>query len=180
MHSHNFVHQDLKPSNILLNGDGQTLLCDFGTSRDQAIDHTPTHDTGTPHYAAPELFEDSLRTEKVDIFSFGLILYEIIVGRAVLARDMPPFEIIRWHKSGKRLSIPDAVFPSMKTLIWNCCFPNPSGRPSFGDILECMESNQYEIIPKVDGNIVRQYVKGVRDWEQMHEAKLLTDGAGIA
>jgi serine/threonine protein kinase len=83
MHSHRFIHQDLKPSNILLNADGQTLIADFGTSRCKANDHTPTHDTGTPHYAAPELFEDDARTKKVDVFSFGLICYEILVGRAV-------------------------------------------------------------------------------------------------
>jgi serine/threonine protein kinase len=57
MHSHKFIHQDLKPSNILLNCEGRTLISDFGTSRCKCIDRTPTRDTGTPHYAAPELFE---------------------------------------------------------------------------------------------------------------------------
>jgi serine/threonine protein kinase len=172
MHSHNFVHQDLKPSKILLNVAGQTLICDFGTSRCQAIDRTPTHDTGTPHYAAPELFEEEFRTEKVDIFSFGLILYEILVGRAFFPKSVSPAEIIRWHKNGERLSIPDTVFPTMKTLIWNCCSSNPCDRPSLGDILEYIESNPDQMLEDADEATVRQYVIAVRDWERMHDAKI--------
>jgi serine/threonine protein kinase len=171
MHSHGFVHQDLKPSNILLNGDGRTLIGDFGTSRCQAIDLTPTPDTGTPHYAAPELFEEDSRTAKVDVFSFGLILYEIVVGHAVFPLSMRPAEIIRIHKNGDRPNIPNSVVTSMKTLIELCWSPNPSDRPSFNEILKHIESNHFTIIPGADAKMIRLYVRGVRDWEQMSAVK---------
>jgi serine/threonine protein kinase len=172
MHSQKFIHQDLKPSNILLNADGRTLLSDFGTSRCRANDHTPTHDTGTPHYAAPELFEEDARTKKVDVFSFGLMCYEIIVGRAVFPKSMYSAEIIRWHRKRERPTIPDTVCPTMRTLISRCCSPEPQYRPSFRGIIRDIESNDFRIIPEADENIVRESVIGVLDWEQMYRAKI--------
>jgi serine/threonine protein kinase len=109
MHAHGYIHQDLKPSNILVDVNGRPLIADFGTNRCQAVDHTPTHDTGRPHYAAPELFEEESRTEKVDVFSFGLILFEILVGFAVFPKSLIPAEIIRCHKKGERPIIPNNV-----------------------------------------------------------------------
>jgi serine/threonine protein kinase len=171
MHSHGFVHQDLKPSNILINENCRTLIGDFGTSRCQTIDLTPTPDTGTPHYAAPELFEEDSRTAKVDVFSFGLILYEIVVGHAVFPLSMRPAEIIRIHKKGDRPDIPHFVVSSMKTLIELCWSPNPCDRPSFKEIMEHIESNHFEIISGADPETIRKYVRGVRDWEQMSAVK---------
>jgi hypothetical protein len=171
MHAHDYIHQDLKPSNILLDGNGRTLIADFGTSRCKAVDHTPTHDTGTPHYAAPELFEEDSRTEKVDVFSFGLIVFEILVGYAVFAKGLMPAEIIRSHKKGERPIIPNTVEPVMKTLIERCWSPNPSNRPSFNDILQSIDSNDFRIIPEADSTTIGLYVRGVRDWEQMRDFK---------
>jgi serine/threonine protein kinase len=171
MHWQGFIHQDLKPSNILLDVDGRTLLSDFGTSRCQAVDRTPTVDTGTPHYAAPELFDEVVRDDKVDVFSFGLILYEIVVGSAVFPHDMLSFEIIRQHRRGNRSIIPEFVDPVIKTLIEVCWSRDPSKRPSFNEILDCIESNGFRIVPGADSDTIRFYVVGVRDWEQMRDFK---------
>jgi serine/threonine protein kinase len=172
MHAQGFIHQDLKPLNILLNADGRTLIADFGTSRCKANDHTPTSNTGTPRYAAPELFQEESRTKKVDVFSFGLICYEIVVGQAVFPKSTVPAEIIRWHGKKERPTIPDTVCQTMQTHISHCCSPDANDRPSFGDILRDIESNHFQIMPEADVNIVRQYVFGVLDWEQTYRAKV--------
>jgi hypothetical protein len=100
MHSRGFIHQDLKPSNILLNDKWRVLLADFGSSRNKSTDVTPTV-AGTVQYAAPEMFEeDATLTRKVDVYSFGLILYELLVGCPVFADDEPPFAIIRQKRTG--------------------------------------------------------------------------------
>jgi serine/threonine protein kinase len=127
MHSHGFIHQDLKPSNILLDGDtySWTLLADFGTSQCQATDYRPTQDIGTPHYAAPEPLEEVIRDEKVDAFSFGLILYEIVVGSAVFPNDLVSLEIIRQHRRGDRPILPEFVDAVMKSLIGRCWSVHP-------------------------------------------------------
>jgi hypothetical protein len=59
----------------------------------------------------------------------------------------------------------------MKTLIERYWSPNPSNRPSFNDILESIESNNFRIIPEADATTIRLYVRGVRDWEQMRDFK---------
>jgi hypothetical protein len=82
-----------------------------------------------------------------------------------------PTEIIRRHKRGERPSIPNTVEPVMKTLIERCWSADPSNRPSFNDILESFESNDFRIIPEADSTAVQLYVTGVRDWEQMWNYK---------
>jgi hypothetical protein len=85
---------------------------------------------------------------------------------------MFPAEIIRWHKKGERPTIPDTVCPTMKSLISRCCSPDPHDRPSFPDILKDIESNNFVIIPEAHEKLVRGYVIGVSDWEQMYNAKM--------
>jgi hypothetical protein len=60
----------------------------------------------------------------------------------------------------------------MRTLISRCCSLDPHDRPSFSGILKDIESNEFRIIAEADENIVREYVIGVLDWEQMHRAKV--------
>jgi hypothetical protein len=87
---------------------------------------------------------------------------------------MFPAEIIRWHKKGERPTIPDTVCSTMQTLISRCWSPDPHDPPSFRDILKDIESNHFRIIPEADENIVREYLLGVLDWEQMHYEKIST------
>jgi hypothetical protein len=168
IHSRGFIHQDLKPDNILLNDRGHALITDFGTTRPTDFDYTPTGDAGTVHYAAPERFKEDIeiRTPAIDVFSFGLVLYEIIVGGAVFPAMLVPFEVIRMHNDGFRPDIPDHVYPHMRDLIIRCWSPNPTDRPSFDEILSFIESNRFEIFREVDPKAVHAYVNGVKDWER--------------
>jgi serine/threonine protein kinase len=69
---------------------GHALIGDFGTSRLEVDDATLTTEAGTVHYAAPEMFNEGELTYKADVFSFGLVLYEILVGSAVFPlRNIP-------------------------------------------------------------------------------------------
>jgi serine/threonine-protein kinase len=168
IHSCGFIHQDLKPDNILLNADGRTLITDFGTTRLTSFEDTPPPETGTVHYAAPEQFKEDIEipTPAIDVFSFGLILYEIIVGRAVFSPKLMPAEVIRMHNDDFRPEIPDHVCSPMRDLILRCWSANPTDRPSFDGILHFIESNHFEIFFGGDGNAVQWYVNGVRDWER--------------
>jgi hypothetical protein len=81
VHSRGLIHRDLKPGDIFVNGDRPTLISDFGTSRFELDDATLMPDTGTIQYAPPELFQDRIPyTTKVDVFSLGSVIYEIILG----------------------------------------------------------------------------------------------------
>jgi serine/threonine-protein kinase len=86
LHSEGVLHRDVKPSNVLLDGEGTAALADFGLAR--AADSTRlTADgqiLGTPHYLAPELIEGREATRRSDVYSLGCVLYECLTGA-------PPF-----------------------------------------------------------------------------------------
>ena len=80
------IHRDLKPPNLLLIKGGQILkICDFGTVTDKAT--LMTNNKGSAAWMAPEVFEGQTYTEKCDVFSWGIILWE------VLSREQPFKEI---------------------------------------------------------------------------------------
>ncbi|TQV87113.1 serine/threonine-protein kinase [Aliikangiella coralliicola] len=80
-HRNLIIHRDLKPSNILVNSNGQPKLLDFGIAKDLAEkDLTVTALPLTPHYASPEQVRQEQLTTETDIYSLGVILYELLTG----------------------------------------------------------------------------------------------------
>lgn len=99
-HSQDILHRDVKPSNVLLASDGQIYLADFGLARiAQGSSSTLTADmlVGTPQYISPEqaMSKPDLDT-RTDIYSFGVMLYEMVVGRVPFSADTP-YSIIHDH-----------------------------------------------------------------------------------
>jgi len=81
-HAQGVVHRDLKPSNIMINNDGRIKISDFGIARIESSDLTQVGEVlGTPHYMAPEQFLGSGIDKPADLFSIGVIAYELLVGR---------------------------------------------------------------------------------------------------
>ncbi|HET7010357.1 MAG TPA: protein kinase [Anaerolineales bacterium] len=112
-HKHGVLHRDIKPSNILLTPDGDIYLADFGLARiAQAGESTLSNDMmlGTPQYISPEQArgERSL-DEGTDIYSFGVVMYEMVVGRVPFSADTP-FSIIHDHIY-KPLPLPRSINP---------------------------------------------------------------------
>uniref|UniRef100_A0A7G3AK56 Mitogen-activated protein kinase kinase kinase 7 n=1 Tax=Lutzomyia longipalpis TaxID=7200 RepID=A0A7G3AK56_LUTLO len=132
------IHRDLKPPNLLLVQGGTVLkICDFGTVTDKAT--LMTNNKGSAAWMAPEVFESSTYTEKCDVFSWGIILWE------VLSREQPFKEIehtftIMWsvHK-GHRPPLIEGCPRPIENLMTSCWDPNPSNRPSMSKVVATME-----------------------------------------
>jgi serine/threonine protein kinase len=85
-HESDIIHQNLKPSNILLDENHRPRIYNFGSSRGQPLSETLARTVGTPPSAAPELYDDADYDGKADVFSFALILYEIVAGQTAFSR----------------------------------------------------------------------------------------------
>ncbi|XP_006623965.1 mitogen-activated protein kinase kinase kinase 7-like isoform X2 [Apis dorsata] len=133
-----FIYRDLKPPNLLLVMGGQTLkICDFGTACD--LNTYMTNNKGSAAWMAPEVFEGSRYTEKCDVFSWGVILWEI------LSRKKPFDEIggsayrIMWavHIGQRPPLIEDCPKP-LEDLMTRCWHKSPEERPSMDEVVEIM------------------------------------------
>lgn len=89
LHDHNVIYRDLKPENILLSAEGHCALADFGLSKDFHKDGAELPDdmratsfVGSPFYVAPDVLKQKEYTQAVDFWSFGILLYRMLCGRA--------------------------------------------------------------------------------------------------
>ena len=93
-HERKIIHRDIKPSNILINERGEPMLSDFGVAKmlemEETLDLTGTSvGVGTPYYMAPEQGKGTNIDHRVDIYSLGVVLYELITGRKPYQADTP-------------------------------------------------------------------------------------------
>ncbi len=99
-HQQGILHRDIKPSNILIGADGTPYLTDFGLARiAQSGESTMSADVmlGTPHYISPEQAKGEKTLDaRTDLYSLGVILYELVVGRVPFTADTP-YAIVHAH-----------------------------------------------------------------------------------
>jgi hypothetical protein len=118
-HKQGVLHRDVKPSNVLLSPDGSIYLADFGLARmAQAGASTLSKDVmlGTPQYISPEQGQGvSDLDQGTDIYSFGVLLYEMVVGRVPFNADTP-FSIIHDHIYTP-LPLPSTLNPNVPQVV---------------------------------------------------------------
>jgi serine/threonine-protein kinase len=90
-HNSELIHRDIKPSNILLAGDGKAFLTDFGIARIMSSTQFTATGTlvGTPAYMSPEQCRGETLTHRTDIYSLGIILFEMLTGRIPFDSETP-------------------------------------------------------------------------------------------
>ncbi|MQL84855.1 hypothetical protein Taro_017352 [Colocasia esculenta] len=154
-----FIHRDLKPSNILLGDDMKAKVSDFGLVR-LAPDGKCSVETrlaGTFGYLAPEYAVTGRVTTKADVFSFGVILMELITGRKALDESLPEesVHLVTWfrrmqlNKDAFRKAIDPTIdldeetlasISTVSELAGHCCAREPHQRPDMGHAVNVLSS----------------------------------------
>ncbi|XP_024397441.1 serine/threonine-protein kinase GRIK1 isoform X2 [Physcomitrium patens] len=117
LHSHNIIHGDIKPENLLLSGDGSIKICDFGVSRMFEGDDTVRRTPGTPIHTAPECFSGSCyHGRPADVWALGCTLYCMVFGRYPFVGDTT-YPSIYDEIVNKPLFIPEGTNPDLADLL---------------------------------------------------------------
>uniref|UniRef100_A0A6I8QUS1 Mitogen-activated protein kinase kinase kinase 7 n=1 Tax=Xenopus tropicalis TaxID=8364 RepID=A0A6I8QUS1_XENTR len=132
------IHRDLKPPNLLLVAGGTVLkICDFGTACD--IQTHMTNNKGSAAWMAPEVFEGSNYSEKCDVFSWGIILWEVITRRKPFDEiGGPAFRIMWAVHNGTRPPLIKNLPKPIESLMTRCWSKDPPQRPSMEEIVKIM------------------------------------------
>lgn len=161
------IYRDFKTSNILLDQEYNAKLSDFGLAKDGPVgdkSHVSTRIMGTYGYAAPEYIMTGHLTPRSDVYSYGVVLLELLTGRKSLDKSRPAREqnLTDWavpllREKKKLLSIVDPRlegdypvkgFHKAAMLAYHCLNRNPKARPLMRDIVDSLEPLQVPVEDK--------------------------------
>jgi serine/threonine-protein kinase len=163
IHSRGFVHRDVKPANILIDGVGRSRIGDFGSSKFfESTTRWTGGVVGSVQYAAPELYGDPPYSSKIDVFAFGLILYEILVGQPVFKPTLSSHRVTCLAGERTRPELPATMRSEVQNLIGRCWSVEVNERPSFSEIWTALEGIEFRISEGVDSSAVLTYVSDIR------------------
>ena len=135
LHQNNIIHRDIKPENILIGDNGVLKLCDFGWAKEITVNNRSTF-CGTIEYMAPEIVGSEKYDFGVDVWSLGILLYELLMGHS-------PFKSNKEKNVMIKIKLHDLVFDKNKNLSEQCINlinglldSNPATRLKLKDIFE--------------------------------------------
>ncbi|KAF5288232.1 hypothetical protein FQA39_LY04000 [Lamprigera yunnana] len=163
LHAHKIIHRDLKSPNVLI-GDGEIIkISDFGTSRTWNEVSTKMSFAGTVAWMAPEAIQELACSEKIDIWSFGVVLWELLTCETPY-KDMEQSAIMYMVGTGKlRPPVPSTCPEGIKLIMQMCWKFNPKDRPSFKLICNHLEIASVEMLSTYKDE---QFFKTKESWKE--------------
>ncbi|XP_059453044.1 serine/threonine-protein kinase STY8-like isoform X3 [Corylus avellana] len=139
LHQSSIIHRDLKTANLLMDNHNVVKVADFGVARFQNQGGVMTAETGTYRWMAPEVINHQPYDQKADVFSFAIVLWELVTAK-VPYDTMTPLQAALGVRQGLRPDIPRNAHPKLLELMQRCWEAAPDSRPSFAEITAELEN----------------------------------------
>ncbi|XP_030641762.1 mitogen-activated protein kinase kinase kinase 13 [Chanos chanos] len=178
LHLHKIIHRDLKSPNVLITQNDTVKISDFGTSKELSDKSTKMSFAGTVAWMAPEVIRNEPVSEKVDIWSFGVVLWELLTGE-IPYKDVDSSAII-WGvgSNSLHLPVPSTCPDGFKILMKQTWQGKPRNRPSFRQILLHLDIASADVL----GTPQETYFKSQAEWREevkKHFEKIKSEGTCI-
>ena len=166
LHDKKVVHRNLCPTSIMVDETRHPFITDFAVARVvDAPGMALTLNVGSPGYTAPETMtrETATYTEKVDVWSFGVLVYEILTGKRAFGAFARLFDIMNKVVTGNMPRFPkDLEDTRIEEIVHACWDLNDKNRPSFQNLVKEFEEAEYQFLPGVDREVVATFVERVK------------------